>query len=238
MKISKDAISRPKILVYQDEDCTIMVDYLMYNGFDVITSTEEDIVAKIKSGAYDLCILSHYKSAIIGNLSLLKILRKNDKVMPVIMVSDLSKYQFIVEAYDEGADDYVVRPYNPEILVRKVNAVLRRSGTRTRAIRGAYQIGDYRFDVVNDKLHIGDTEIRLMPMETQLLALLCAYEGEVLEKSIITQRLWKGEVNYWNRRSLDVVLCHLRAHLKKDKKVSIITKPRLGYALIVSKEEE
>lgn len=237
MKISKDALSRPKILVYQDENCTILVDYLMYSGFDVITSSEEDIVQKIKGGAYDLCILSHYKSVTIGNLSLLKILKGTDKNIPAIIVSDLTKYQFIIEAYDEGADDYVERPYNPEILVRKVNAILRRSGVRTRTIRNAYNIGDYRLDVVNDKLTVGDTEIRLPPMETQFLALLCAYEGEVLEKGIVTQRLWSENPNYWNRRSLDVFLSHLRKHLKKDKRVSIITRPRLGYSLIINKDE-
>ena len=125
MKTSKDAISQPKILVYQDENCDVMVDYLTFYGFDIITSNEDNIVSKIKDGGYDLCILSHYKSAIIGNLSLLKILRKTDKLTPVIMVSDLSKYQFIIEAYDEGADDYIIRPYNLEILVRKINLILK-----------------------------------------------------------------------------------------------------------------
>ena len=236
MKISKDAISQPKILVYQDEDCSIMVDYLIFYGFDVITSNREDIIRKIKNGGYDLCILSHYKSVSIGNLSLLKILRKADKSTPVIMVSDLSKYQFIIEAYDEGADDYIIRPYNLEILVHKINIALKRCGIKTRTIQNAYQLGNYRFDVLNDTLIIDNTEIKLPAKETQLLALLCAYEGEVLQTSVIMQRLWQGENNYWNKRSLDVNICHLRNYLKMDERISIVTKRVLGYSLVIWEE--
>ena len=236
MKTSKDAISQPKILVYQDEDCSIMVDYLIFYGFDVITSSRADIIQKIKNGGYDLCVLSHYKSVDIGSLSLLKILRKADKHTPVIMVSDLSKYQFIIEAYDEGADDYIVRPYNLEILVRKINIALKRCGIKTRTIQNAYQLGNYRFDVINDTLAIDNTEIKLPAKETQLLALLCAYEGEVLQTSVIMQRLWRGENNYWNKRSLDVNICHLRNYLKMDDRISIVTKRALGYSLVIREE--
>lgn len=236
MKIPKDAISKPKILVYQDEDCSIMVDYLIFYGFDVITSNEEDIIQKIKNGDYDLCILSHYKSIAIGDLSLLKVLRKVDKSTPAIIVSDLSKYQFIIEAYDEGADDYIIRPYNLEILVRKINIALKRCGLKIRTIRNVYQLGNYRFDVLNDTLAIGDTEIKLPAKETQLLALLCAYEDEILQTSVIMQRLWRGENNYWNKRSLDVNICHLRNYLKMDKRISIVTKRALGYSLVIQKE--
>ena len=236
MKTSKDAISQPKILVYQDEDCSIMVDYLIFYGFDVITSNREDIIQKIKNGGYDLCILSHYKSVGIGNLSLLKILRKADKSIPVIMVSDLSKYQFIIEAYDEGADDYIIRPYNLEILVRKINISLKRCGIKTRTIQNVYKLGNYRFDVLNDTLAIDNTKIKLPTKETQLLALLCAYKGEVLQTSVIMQRLWQGENNYWNKRSLDVNMCHLRNYLKMDKRISIVTKRTLGYSLAIREE--
>ena len=236
MKTSKDAISQPKILVYQDEDCSIMVDYLIFYGFDVITSNREDIIQKIKNGGYDLCILSPYKSVGIGDLSLLKILRKADKSTPVIMVSDLSKYHFIIEAYDEGADDYITRPYNLEILVRKINIALKRCGIKTRTIQNAYQLGNYRFDVLSDTLAIDNTEIKLPAKETQLLALLCAYEGEVLQTSVIMQRLWRGENNYWNKRSLDVNICHLRNYLKMDERISIVTKRALGYSLVIRKE--
>lgn len=236
MKNSKDTIAQPKILVYQDEDCSVMIDYLTLYGFDVITSTEENIVSKIKNDNYDLCILGHYKSISIGNISLLKTLRKFDKNTPVIMVSDLSRYNFIIEAYDEGADDYIVRPYNLEILIRKINVILNRCGIKTKAIKNAYQIGDYQFDVINDILSRNGVNIKLPAKETQLLALLCAYKDEVLQTEVIMKKLWQGESNYFNKRCLDVNICHLRNYLKLDKRVLIETKRSLGYSLVIKAE--
>ena len=62
MKSNNTKLALPRILIYQDEDCKILVDYLVYNGFQVITSTENDILIKIREKNYDLCILSHYKT--------------------------------------------------------------------------------------------------------------------------------------------------------------------------------
>ena len=59
MKDNNIKLALPRILIYQDEDCKIMVDYLVYNGFQVITSTENNILGKIKEKNYDLYILSH-----------------------------------------------------------------------------------------------------------------------------------------------------------------------------------
>ena len=61
MKSNNTKLALPRILIYQDEDCKILVDYLVYNGFQVITSTENDILIKIREKNYDLCILSHCK---------------------------------------------------------------------------------------------------------------------------------------------------------------------------------
>ncbi len=66
MKSNNTKLALPRILIYQDEDCKILVDYLVYNGFQVITSTEKDILAKIREKNYDLCILSHYKTTDIS----------------------------------------------------------------------------------------------------------------------------------------------------------------------------
>ena len=54
MKSNNTKLALPRILIYQDEDCKILVDYLVYNGFQVITSTENDILIKIREKNYDL----------------------------------------------------------------------------------------------------------------------------------------------------------------------------------------
>lgn len=228
-------VALPRILVYQDEDCSIMTDYLQFYGFDVITSTEEDIIPKIKSCNYDLCILSHYKANLPGDLRLLTALRKVDNKAPVILVSDQSRYEYILDAFDAGVDDYVIRPYNLEELIRRIKAVLRRCGVKVRAIELTYQIGKYVFNTEDNSLVINGVETKLTSKESKTLALLCAYQNELLPRKVLMQHVWTDD-NYFNKRSLDVHMCNLRNYLKMDKRISIETRRGIGYSLVIEEE--
>lgn len=228
-------IGLPRILVYQDEDCSVMTDYLQFYGFEVITSTEADILHKIKEKNYDLCILGHYKTSLPGDLRLLKALRKTDHKTPVIMVSDQSRYEFIIDAFDAEADDYIIRPYNLEELIRRIKAILRRCGVKVRAIELSYKIGNYTFDTEKNTLSINGVETKLTNKESKTLSLLCAYKNEILPKKILMQQVWADD-NYFNKRSLDVHMCLLRNYLKMDKRIVIETKRGIGYSLVVNEE--
>lgn len=228
-------IGLPRILVYQDEDCSVMTDYLQFYGFEVITSTEADILHKMKEKNYDLCILGHYKTSLPGDLRLLKTLRKTDRKTPVIMVSDQSRYEFIIDAFDAEADDYIIRPYNLEELIRRIKAILRRCGVKVRAIELSYKIGNYTFDTEKNILSINGVETKLTNKESKTLSLLCAYKNEILPKKILMQQVWADD-NYFNKRSLDVHMCLLRNYLKMDKRLVIETKRGIGYSLVVNEE--
>lgn len=228
-------IGLPRILVYQDEDCSVMTGYLQFYGFEVITSTEADILHKIKEKNYDLCILGHYKTSLPGDLRLLKTLRKTDHKTPVIMVSDQSRYEFIIDAFDAEADDYVIRPYNLEELIRRIKAILRRCGVKMRTIELFYRIGNYTLDTEKNTLSINGVETKLTNKESKTLSLLCAYENEILPKKILMQQVWTDD-NYFNKRSLDVHMCLLRNYLKMDKRIVIETKRGIGYSLVVNEE--
>lgn len=228
-------IGLPRILVYQDEDCSVMTDYLQFYGFEVITSTEADILHKIKEKNYDLCILGHYKTSLPGDLRLLRALRKTDHRTPVIIVSDQSRYEFIIDAFDAEADDYIVRPYNLEELIRRIKAILRRCGVKVRAVELSYKIGNYTFDTEKNTLSINEVETKLTNKESKTLSLLCAYKNEILPKKILIQQVWTDD-NYFNKRSLDVHMCLLRNYLKMDKRIVIETKRGIGYSLVVNEE--
>lgn len=222
----------PRLLIYQDEDCSVMVDYLKFYGFSVITTTEADVLQKIKARNYDLCILGHFKTNTPGDLKLLTAARKIDSSIPVIFISSQSRYEYIIEAFDAGVDDYLVRPYNLEELVRRIYALLRRCGIKTRATKSSYQIGDYTFDTEADTLSIHGAEIKLTHKESRMLALLCAYMGEVLPRKVLMQQVWADD-NYFNKRSLDVHMCLLRNHLKMDGRIAIRTHRSVGYSLVI-----
>lgn len=230
-------IGLPRILVYQDEDCSVMIDYLQFYGFEVITTTEADILCKIKEKNYDLCILGHYKTSLPGDLRLLKTLRKTDHKTPVIIVSSQSGYEFIINAFDAEADDYVIRPYNLEELIRRINAILRRCGVKARAIELSYKIGNYVFCAEKKTLSINGVETKLTDKESKILSLLCAYKNEILQKKILMHHVWTDD-NYFNKRSLDVHMCHLRNYLNQDSRIKINTIRGLGYSLVIDEENE
>ena len=229
--------SLPRILVYQDEDCSILVDYLAFYGFNVITTSEENVLEKLRKGNYDLCILSHFKTNIPGDLKLLHFLRKINKKMPVIFVSDLFDYSYIIEAFNSGVDDYVVRPYNLEELICRVKALLKRCGVKVRSIEQAYRIGNYAFDTEANTLKLNSVETKLTAKESKTLALLCAYKNELLSKEILLHGIWKDD-NYFNKRSLDVHICNLRKYLSQDNRIKINTIRGLGYSLVIDGEDE
>lgn len=237
MKSDSIGPAMPRILIYQDEDCKILTDYLVYNGFQVITSTERNILVKIREKNYDLCILSHYKTTDTSmRLKPLKFLRKSDDRTPVIMVSDKARYEYVIEAFDEGADDYVIRPYNIEELIRRIKAVLKRCGVRVRNIEPFYEIGDCLFNTVDKILTIDGVKTRLGDKQSQILALLCAYKNEILPKKMLIQQVWTDD-NYFSKRCLDVHMCTLRDTLKMDDRIVIETIRGVGYSLVIEEDE-
>lgn len=227
----------PRILVYQDEDCSILVDYLIFYGFNVITTSEENVLKKLRESNYDLCILDHFKANIPGDLKLLYFLRRINKKMPVIFVSGLFDYSYIIEAFNSGVDDYITRPYNLEELICRVKALLKRCGVKTRGIEQTYKIGDYIFDTEANILKLNSVEIKLTAKESKTLALLCAYKNDLLSKEILLHGIWKDD-NYFNKRSLDVHICNLRKYLNQDNRIKINTIRGLGYSLVIDGEDE
>lgn len=224
--------SLPRILVYQDEDCNTLIDYLIFYGFNIIRTTESNVMQKLRESNYDLCILSHFKANIPGNLKLLHFLRQINKRTPVIIVSNLYEYSYIIDAFNAGVDDYIIRPYNLDELICRVKALLRRCGIKVRNTQNTYKIGDYIFNTESNTLTLGPTEIKITSKESKTLALLCAYKNELLSKEILLHGIWKDD-NYFNKRSLDVHICRIRNYLKQDKRIKIDTIRGLGYSLTV-----
>lgn len=229
--------SLPRILVYQNKNCGLLVEYLIHSGFNVINTSEEDVLKKLREQGYDLCILDYFKADELDGLKLLHFMHRLDKKIPVIFVSDLFDYAHIIEAFKSGVDDYVVRPYNIEELICRIKAVLKRCGIKVRRVELAYNIGNYTFNTETNILKLEDAEKRLTIKESRLLALLCAYKNELLSKELLLRDIWKDD-NYYNKRSLDVHICHLRNYLSQDGRIKINTIKRMGYSLTIDDESK
>ena len=234
----------PRILVYQEleTETSLLAEYLESLELEVLPTKDRDVISKLGSKNFDLCILDVSRNLDFpgysrnDELRLLKYVRKIDAKVPVIMLSCFSDHVQIINAYNAGADDCVEKPFNIGVLGRKIFAVLKRCGTRIKKIEDSYKIGDYVFDTVESTITYKDAmSLHITTKESRTLALLCAYKGEVLPKKVLLENVWADD-NYFTKRSLDVYICGLRKHLSLDDRVSIETKRGIGYSLEIKED--
>ena len=227
----------PKVLLYQTEGCSLLAEYLINANFDVTVVNYACVVSEIKKDKHDLYIIDHYqaKNSLLPNLELLKIIRNMNAVVPVLFLSNKQSYRDIIEAYDAGATDYVTRPYNAEVLVRKLKSLIHICGIRAHTVLTEYKLGKYVFNTKDDTLQSETKSVTLTKTESKLLSLLCAYQGEVLPRSVIAEQIWTSATAY-NKRSCDVFVCRLRSYINDESSVQIEAIPNVGYTLVIKKQ--
>lgn len=113
-----------------------------------------------------------------------------------------------------GADDYLVKPFGPEILVARINAVLRRCSRKAPSLDGL-RLGPLRLEFQKMKVFKGDTPVALTPHEFALLAAFLRHPGEVLTREWLHREVW-GENHVGSSKALDVLVCKLREKLEDD----------------------
>jgi DNA-binding response OmpR family regulator len=119
-----------------------------------------------------------------------------------------------VSGLDQGADDYLVKPFGPEVLVARINAVLRRC-SRQNQTSDVLTHGDLRLEFRTLKVYKGDQEIDLTPHEFTLLAAFLKRPGEVLTREHLHREVW-GENHHVSAKALDVFIFKLREKLEDD----------------------
>ncbi len=154
--------------------------------------------------------------------------------MPFIFITAKTLRDDIVEGYKAGADDYITKPFDSEILLFKIKAILTRStGVPNEYPDDIFTIGKFEFDHKARSLIEAETENKqsLSPKESDLLKMLVEHKGEVLPKTLALNKIW-GDANYFTTRSMDVYIAKLRKYLSSDTSIKIVTLHGSGYRLI------
>ena len=142
----------------------------------------------------------------------------------------------ILEGFKIGADDYITKSFSMEVLVARIETVLRRVRGKKNKENAMYKIGRFQFDTKKQILSIGDQQTKLTTKESELLSLLCAHANEILQRDFALKTVWTDD-NYFNARSMDVYITKLRKHLKADDSIEIINIHGKGYKLIAPEVE-
>jgi two-component system, OmpR family, KDP operon response regulator KdpE len=151
--------------------------------------------------------------------------------VPIIVLSADGLDQRKVDALDEGANDYVTKPYSTPELLARLRAVLRSSSGRAAVDDGVLVVGDLRIDLARRIVTVGERVVELTPKEFAFLALLARYPGRVLTHSAILQEVWGP--NYGTETQyLRVYAGQIRKKIDDDmRNPRLVTDLGVGYRL-------
>jgi DNA-binding response OmpR family regulator len=227
-----------KILLVEDDPNfgSVMRDYLVINDFEVVLAKNGmEGFEKFKKGTYDLCILDvmmPYKDG----YTLAREIREKNQEVPIIFLTAKTLKEDVLKGYKVGADDYLNKPFDSEVLLMKIKAIMQRkaSDAKPDSTLFEFQIGKFH---LNSKLRFltfeNEEPIKLSPKESELLKMLALHVNDLMPRELALTKIWRDD-NYFTSRSMDVYIAKLRKYLKKDERVEILNIHGEGFRLVIN----
>ncbi|TVZ25354.1 DNA-binding response OmpR family regulator [Gillisia sp. Hel_I_86] len=230
-----------KILLVEDDPNfgTVLKDYLAMNDYEVTHAKNGmEGFEKFKKDDFDLCILDvmmPYKDG----FTLAKEIRDKNEDVPIIFLTAKAMKEDVLKGYKVGADDYLNKPFDSEVLLMKIKAIMQRKTTDSVADskQFEFQVGGLHLNSKLRFLTYKDKEpIKLSPKENELLRLLALHENDLMPRELALTKIWRDD-NYFTSRSMDVYIAKLRKYLKVDENVEILNIHGEGFRLVVKNKE-
>jgi DNA-binding response OmpR family regulator len=141
----------------------------------------------------------------------------------------------VLKGYRIGADDYITKPFDTEVLIFKLKAILKRQSGIQQKETDFYHIGSYLFDFKLRTIERHNTRQKLSPKEAELLKMLCDNQNELLPREAALKKIW-GDDGYFTARSMDVYLTKLRKLFTEDPTVEIRNIHGSGFMLGITNQ--
>jgi len=226
----------PEILVAEDDPNLglLLTEFLKKKGYAVSWAQNGDEALDLfVKGAFDLCLLDVMMPKKDG-FSLAKDIRANHQQVPIIFLTAKSMEEDTLQGFKVGADDYLTKPFSMEVLVARMEAILRRSHSdkSVPSLAEVIALGNYTYIPGKMRLSIGEKELKFTPKENELMKLLCENLGRPVSRSYALKLIW-GDDTYFNARSMDVYMTKLRKMLKEDPRVQLLNLHGEGFRLSI-----
>ncbi|MEY3786831.1 MAG: hypothetical protein RLZ75_1038 [Pseudomonadota bacterium] len=226
------------LIVYDDKRLrALLKSFLTEEGFLVDCAVDaEQMTLCLKRSYYDLILLD-WKLPGEDGLSVCKRLKSDNKTPPILMLTANGSENDCISCLKCGADDYLAKPFNPDVLLARINAVLRR---RPRIVASApddnpllFYFGPYSLDSIQRCLYQDGNRIDLTSNEFALLNVLAQHLGKALSREQLSY-LIKGQDLAPENRFIDVQICRLRRLLEKNptNPTYLQTVRGVGYVLV------
>jgi len=233
-----------RILIVDDDDemRQVMTRYLQRQGYLAFgASTENEIVQRMSEGRIDLILLDINLGSENG-LEICSNLREQQNV-PIIFVSAYSDDHERMAGYEVGADDYIEKPFNPELLIARVKAVLSRAGRSASLIyrrnTNSYHFNQWCYNAKKDEvLSPEGVQVSLSKRETALLQIFVANPHIPLTREEIAESLEDESTSHAPGRAIDVLVARLRSKIEVDPKSPTLIKTKRGSGYIFCADVE
>jgi len=226
-----------KVLYVEDEPFLshIVSDGLKSSGYTVQVVADGNLA----TDAYyalkpDICILDIMLPSKDG-YTIAKELKNIKPDLPIIFLSAKVLTEDVVKGFKSGGNDYLKKPFSMDELLVRMEALLQRFGRERDGTplenNKVYSFGGCRLDTVQQILHTSTGEHSLSFKESALLEMMILKKNDVLERQEALIKIW-GDDNYYNTRSMDVFMTHIRKLLKDEPGIQIMNLRSVGYKLI------
>jgi two-component system, OmpR family, response regulator len=227
---------KPKILLCEDDTNLGMVlkNYLELNEYDVTLERDGRLgLAAFQRERFDICLLDVMMPNMDG-FTVAEEIRDINPDVPLFFLSAKTMKDDIIQGYKLGADDYITKPFDSEVLLHKIKAILKRNEEMHKdEVNAEFDLGKYHFNPRLRELVVNGKTQTLSPKENELLKMLSEYKNDLLPREAALKKIW-GSDTYFNGRSMDVYIAKLRKYLKEDDKLEIVNIHGNGFRLVVT----
>ncbi|GAB4460345.1 MAG: response regulator transcription factor [Anaerolineae bacterium] len=229
--------TKPRVLLVDDEAAITsnLAPFLERSGFTVaVASDGEEALGQIGGFSPDLIVMDVLMPRMDGR-EVLRRLRKADNWTPVILLTQVGESTERAMALEEGADDYLNKPFDPHELVARVRAVMRRARPGKRPLSSAQRLacGDLALDRSSRRALLQGREVALTPKAVALLEYLMTHPDELITRERLLDAVWGWDYPA-GTRAVDTRIAELRRALGDDpnRPHYIETVPGQGYRFV------
>lgn len=209
------------ILLAEDEPTILRVvkTYFEHDGYTVYPARDgEEALNIFKEVKIDLVCLDVMMPKING-FEVTKMIRSSSDV-PIIIMTALQNEEDILNGYSLRVDDYITKPFNPKVLVAKVNNLMMRLD-KDKTLKVEYKIGDLSFDFVNNEVKLNDNILDLTKTEFKMLSFLAKNNNKVCSRELLLDEVWGMDV-YVDDRIIDAYIKKIRKIISPKKYIKTV----------------
>lgn len=221
---------KAKVLIVEDDIDLghVLRQYLELNGFTAWrVFNGEEARNELRENSYDILVIDVMMPKEDGFTLAARITQSNPG-LPFLFLTARRLKEDVLHGLKLGADDYILKPFDADELILRIQNILKRTGQLTPTDEKIVQIGFYQFDPLNLRLWSASTEKVLTEKEAQLLLYLYQNRSRLIKRHEILAHLWQ-EPDFFSGRSMDVFITRLRKLLMQDQAVQIESIRGIGF---------